>query len=157
MQEAFLYFSGWRSKVILQMSTPIKYDNELLKLISFFESITKARLHDCFVDQNGTLVFVVEPAQYGLAVGKSGANVRSIEAAVKKRVKIVEHSDDIVAFVAGLIQPSKAREIAFTDGAVIITPEPSSRSFLIGRAGKNAKNFESIVKRYFPVKELKVL
>ncbi len=135
----------------------IKYDNELLKLMSFFESATKAKLRDCFVDQNGTLFFVVEPAQYGLAVGKGGANVRRIEVAVKKSVKIVEFSDNVVDFVSGLIQPSKAREITFADGTVTITPEPSSRSFLIGRAGKNVKNFESIVKRYFPIKEVKVI
>lgn len=139
------------------MASTIKYDNELLKLMSFFESATKAKLRDCFVDQNGTLFFVVEPAQYGLAVGKGGANVHRMEAAVKKSVKIVEYSDDVVSFVTGLIQPSKAKEISFTDDTVTITPEPSSRSFLIGRAGKNVKNFESIVKRYFPIRELKVL
>lgn len=139
------------------MAAGIKYDTALLKLMSFFESSTGAKLHDCFVDQNGTLVFVVQPAQYGLAVGRGGSNVRRIEVALKKDIKVVEHSSDLVQFIQGLIQPSKAREIAVAENVVTITPEPSSRSFLIGRAGKNVKNFEAIVKRYFPIKELKVL
>ncbi len=135
----------------------IKYDNTLMKLMSFFESATKARLKDCFVDQNELLVFVVEPAQYGLAVGKAGSNVKRIEEALKRKVKIVEYSDELVSFVAGLMQPSKAKDISVTDGVVNITPEPGSRGYLIGRGGNNLRNMESIIQRYFPVKEVKVV
>ncbi len=134
----------------------IKYNNALMKLMSFFEAATKARLKDCFVDQNGLLVFVVEPAQYGLAVGKAGSNVKRLEAAIKRKIKIVEYSDDLVQFVASLIQPSKAKDISVTDGVVTITPEPGSRGYLIGRAGKNLRNMESVIRRYFPVKEVRV-
>ncbi|MBI2176195.1 NusA-like transcription termination signal-binding factor [Candidatus Woesearchaeota archaeon] len=136
----------------------IKYDNTLMKLMSFFEAATKARLKDCFVDQNSLLVFVVEPAQYGLAVGKGGANVKRIEEALKRKVKIAEFSDDLVQFVAGLIQPSKARDISVSDGIITITPESSeSRGYLIGRSGRNLRNMESIIQRYFPIKEVKVV
>ena len=136
----------------------IKYDNTLLKLMSFFETITKAKLKDCFVDQNNLLVYVVEPAQYGLAVGKGGANVKRLEAVQKRKVKIVEFSDDLVAFVASLIQPLKARDIKSEDGTVTITPESSeTRGYLIGRAGRNLRNYESIIRRYFPIKELRVV
>lgn len=135
----------------------IKYDNTLMKLMSFFESATKARLKDCFVDQNELLVFVVEPAQYGLAVGKAGSNVKRVEDALKRKVKIVEFSDDLVQFVGSLIQPSKARDISVTGGVVAITPEPGSRGYLIGRGGNNLRNMESVIQRYFPIKEVKVI
>ncbi len=136
----------------------IKYDNTLMKLMSFFESATKARLKDCFVDQNELLVFVVEPTQYGLAVGKAGSNVKRLEEALKRKVKLVEFSDDIVQFVRSLIQPSKARDISFADGIVTIAPESSeSRGYLIGRSGRNLRNMESIIQRYFPIKEVRVI
>ncbi len=125
--------------------------------MSFFESATKARLKDCFVDQNDLLVFVVEPTQYGLAVGKAGSNVKRIEASLKRKVKIVEFADDIVSFVAGLMQPSKAKDISVMDGIVNRTPEPGSRGYLIGRAGKNLRNMESVIRRYFPIKEVKII
>ena len=134
----------------------IKYDTTLLKLMAFFESTTRAKLHDCFVDHNDLLVFVVEPAQFGLAVGKAGANVKRLENALKRRVKIVEYSTDILQFISSLIQPSKAKDITMADGIVTITAEADSRSYLIGRAGKNVRNFESIIQRYFPIKELKI-
>lgn len=136
----------------------IKYDNTLLKLMSFFETITKAKLKDCFVDQNSMLVFVVEPAQYGLAVGRAGSSVKRLEAVLKRKIKIVEFSGDMVSFITSLIQPSKAKDIKFEDGVVTITPESSeSRGYLIGRAGKNLRNYESIIRRYFPIKELRVV
>ncbi|MEK6837677.1 MAG: NusA-like transcription termination signal-binding factor [Nanoarchaeota archaeon] len=135
----------------------IKYDNTLLKLMSFFEAITRAKLKDCFVDQNDMLVFVVEPAQFGLAVGRGGGNVKRVEAALKRKVKIVEFSGDIVSFVANLIQPAKAKSIELADVTVTIMPDSSSRSYLIGRGGRNLRNYESIIQRYFPVKEVRVV
>ncbi|MBI2143193.1 NusA-like transcription termination signal-binding factor [Candidatus Woesearchaeota archaeon] len=136
----------------------IKYDNNLMKLMSFFETATKARLKDCFVDQNGLLVFVVEPAQYGLAVGKGGSNVKRVEAAIKKKIKIVEFSDDLASFVASLIQPAKAKSIELANGVVTINPDSgSSRGYLIGRAGRNLRNMESAIQRYFPIKEVRVV
>lgn len=135
----------------------IKYDNTLLKIMSFFESLTKAKLRDCFIDQNDALVFIVEPAQSGLAIGKKGANARKLEESLKKKVKIVEFSESTEEFTKSLIQPAKAEKIEVLDGIVTITPEASSRSYLIGRAGKNVRNFEAAIKRHFPIKELRVL
>ena len=136
----------------------IKYDNALIKLMPFFEAATMAKLKDCFVDQNGMLVFVVEPAQYGIAVGRAGSGVNRLEAALKRKVKIVEFSEDVALFVASLVQPSRAKQIRFEDGIVTITPESSeSRGYIIGRAGRNLRNYEAIVRRYFPLKEIKVI
>lgn len=136
----------------------IRYDNTLMKLMSFFETATKARLKDCFVDQNGLLVFVVEPAQYGLAVGRAGSNVKRIEAAIKRKIKIVEFSDDVASFARALIQPIKAKDIAVADRIITVTPESSeSRGYLIGRAGRNLRNMEAIIRRYFSIKEVRVV
>ncbi len=135
----------------------IRYDNTLMKLMSFFETATKARLKDCFVDQNGLLVFVVEPAQFGLAVGKGGSNVKRVEAAIKRKIKIVEFSGDVVSFVASLIQPAKAKSIELENGIVTINPDSGSRGYLIGRGGSSLRNYEAAVRRYFQIKEVKVV
>lgn len=135
----------------------IRYDSVLMKLMPFFESVTKARLKDCFVDNNGVLVFVVEPAQLGIAIGRGGSNVKRLEAVLKKKVKLVEFSEDVSRFVESLIHPSKAESIGFAGGIVAITPEPGSRGYIIGRAGSNLRNYEAILKRYFDVKEVKVI
>ena len=135
----------------------IKYDNTLLKVMQFFETMTRAKLRDCFIDQNDAVVFIVEAAQSGLAIGKGGANARKLEESLKKKVKVVEYSDNVEEFTKSLIQPAKAQKIEFSEGVVTITPEPGSRSYLIGRAGKNVRNFEAAIKRHFPIRELRVL
>ncbi len=139
------------------MAQKIKYDNALLKVMSFFETVTRTKLRDCFVDGNGTLVFVVEPARMGLAIGRNGANAKRLEAALKRKIRIIEFSDSIASFVSGLIQPFKAAEITLSGDVVTIAAEPQSRGYIIGRGGQNLRNYEGIVKRYFPIKELKVL
>ena len=137
-------------------NSKIRYDNTLIKLMSFFESLTKAKLRDCFVDQNDSLVFVVEPAQLGIAIGKGGSKVWRLEKALKRKIKVVEYSDDVVSFVSSLIQPLKAKEIEFVDGVATIAADSGIRGYIIGRGGRNLRNYESILKRYFPIKELKV-
>lgn len=135
----------------------IKYDNALIKLMSFFESVTRAKLKDCFVDSSGLLVYVVEPAQFGLAVGRAGSNVKRLETALKRKIKIVEYSDDILSFVASLVLPIRARNISFADGVVTVAADSQSRGYLIGRGGSSLRNYESIIRRYFPIKELRVV
>jgi len=135
----------------------IKYDNTLLKIMSFFESATGAKLRDCFIDDTGELVFVVEPAQMGLAIGRGGANVKRLEVSLKRKIRIIEFSDDVISFVKGLIHPFKAKEIKLTDRVVTIDADAVSRGYIIGRGGSSLRNYESIVKRYFPVKEIRVL
>lgn len=135
----------------------IKYDNALLKLMSFFETVTHTKLRDCFVDDNNVLVFVVEPAQMGLAIGRSGVNAKRLESELKRKIRIVEFSEDIVSFVSGILQPYKAREITQANDVVTINAEPQSRGYIIGRGGSSLKNYEAIVKRYFPIREIKVL
>lgn len=141
-----------------KLSQKIKYDSTLMKLMPFFETLTKARLKDCFVDNNGLLVFVVEPAQLGLAIGKNGSNVKRLEATLKRKIKVVEFSDEVASFVASLIQPIKAKSIEFADDVITIIPDSGiGRGYIIGRGGRNLRNYESIIKRYFHVKEVRVV
>jgi hypothetical protein len=50
------------------------------------------------------------------------------------------------------------KEIAEEDGVFILTPvDLKTRGMLIGRNATNLRAFESIVQRYFPVKEIKVI
>lgn len=134
----------------------IKYDQTLLKLMYFFESATHSKLKDCFVDSNGVLTFVVESNIAG-AIGKSGVNAKKVESALKRRIRIVAFSPVLEEFIVNLLRPFKVRNISVQDGTVIITPEPESRGYIIGRAASNLRNYEGVVKRYFDVKEIKVV
>lgn len=136
----------------------ITFDANSMKLMNMFESITRARVKDCFENKNA-IVFVVEEGEIGKALGKNASNVKRIEGMLKKKIRVIEFNSDIARFVRNVIMPNKANEIVYEEGIVTITPtDPQSRGYLIGRAAEVLRNNEEIVKRYFPeLKEIKVL
>jgi N utilization substance protein A len=136
----------------------ITYDANSMKLMSMFESLTRAKVKDCF-ENKGAVVFVVEEGEIGKALGKGASNVRRIEGLLKKRIRIIEYNSDIIRFVSNVIMPNRAKDIVYEEGIITITPQDSqSRGYLIGRAAEVLRNNESIVQKYFSeVKEMKVV
>ncbi len=135
-----------------------KYDNQTLKTMSLFENITRTRLKDCFIDDNDLLTFIVEQGQLGKAVGKKAANVKKLEKLLNRKIKILEFNPDVIRFVKNLIYPLKAKDIAKEEDEIIITgPDTKTKGLLIGKNAKNLRNTEKIVKKYFDIKEIKVV
>ncbi len=136
----------------------IKYDLNLMKFMSFFEGLTKARLKDCFIDKNSLLVFVVEENQIAKAIGKNGVNVKKIKEKLNRKIKIVEFNPYLEMFIANVIRPLIGKEIKVDDKTVtIVGPDTKTKGLLIGRNGQNLRNYEETVKRYFDIKEIKVI
>jgi len=80
-----------------------------------------------------------------------------MESALKRRIKIVAFSENVEEFISNLLLPLKVKSIEITDSIVTITPEPESRGYIIGRGGSGLRNYEETLKRYFDIKEVKVL
>jgi len=136
--------------------TKIIYDINLMRFMSLFETLTGARVKDC-IDANNQLIFVVHEGQMGKAAGKRGANVKRIELAIKRKIKIVEYAPEVVAFVKNLVTPLRVKEAVEDEGVITLTAEDSqTRGMLIGRNATNLRSFEAVTKRYFPIKEIKV-
>jgi len=126
--------------------------------MSLFEKVTKTELKDSFIDNNELLTFVVMEGQLGKAVGKKAVNVKALESMLKKKIKIVEFSPDMIKFIKNLIYPLKAEEITQEEKVIIIKgPDVKTKGLLIGRNAKNLRNTESIVKKYFEIDEIKVI
>ncbi|MGM5485169.1 MAG: NusA-like transcription termination signal-binding factor [Nanobdellota archaeon] len=135
----------------------IKYDQRLMKLISLFESRTKVSPKDAFEDAFGLLHFVVPDGKAMKAIGKKGANAKKISDQMNRKIKIVEFSDDRETFIKRLVFPLKVTQVDAQEDVVNVTvPDNQTRSRMIGRNGVNLRNYEDIVKRYFPLKEIKI-
>lgn len=129
-----------------------------MKIISVFETMTGARLKDCFENKNQQLVFVVEPGHMGKAIGKNAVNVRKLEALLKKRIKILEFNESVIGFIANLIYPLKPMDIVENEGEVVITGgDVKTKGLLIGRNFQNLEETKSIVNRYFRITNIKVV
>ena len=138
--------------------SPVKYDNDSLKIMSLFENVTRTRLKDSFIDDNELLTFVVSEGQLGKAVGKQAVNVKKLEKLLNRKIKILEFNSNIINFIKNLIYPLKAREIKQENEEIILVgPDVKTKGLLIGKNAKNLRNTETIVKKYFQIKEIKVI
>ena len=78
------------------------YDLSTLGLITFFESMTGARVKDCIPD---LAMFIVEKGDMGLAMGRNMRNLKSVESALRKHVKVLEFDENVEKFVSNIIHP----------------------------------------------------
>ncbi len=135
----------------------IKFDSITIGYITLFEKLTQAKLKDCFTDKNGVLVFLVQEGYIARALGKHGTTAKMVAEKFNKKIKIVEDSEDLIKFIKNLILPYKVDTITVDENIVTLKSEDTGvKGLLIGKSGKNLRNYESIAQRYFEIKEIKV-
>ncbi len=135
----------------------IIYDSNAFFFMRIFDLIARVKLKDCIVKEN-MIIYVVEEGDIGKAVGKGGANVRKLENKLKRKIKLVEFSPNILIFVKNLVAPVQLADAQEQEGIITLSAKDlKSRGLLIGHSGTNLRSCEAIIKRYFPnIKEIKV-
>lgn len=124
---------------------------EVIGYINLFENLTRARVKGCHPSSDA-LVFVVYEGDAGKAIGKGGENIRRLTHLLKKRIKVVEFSDDLLKFVANLILPAKADVRLEDEKTVMIEGKGAKfKQSVLGPERKNLKEIQSIVSNYFDV------
>jgi len=130
----------------------LKLDQEVFGLSALLERLTRTRVLDCFQDKE-TVYFVVAKGDLGRALGKGGSNIQRIQREFGgKRVKVIEHRNQVESFVRNVIYPIKVEEIFVEEGTVFIKDtRKKTKSLLIGRDGVNLNNIKRAVSRFFNV------
>ena len=136
--------------------TKIKYDADLMKIISIFENITGAKLRDCI--SNERLLFIVDENEMGRAIGKNGINIKRLENMLKKKIRIVGYSADVLQFIKNMLYPLQVLNIENNEGSIVITgPNTKTKAMIIGRNKQNLNSLIAILKRYFDIKDIRVV
>lgn len=138
----------------------IKYNISLIQTMSLFEQMTHAKVKDCFVDEKfNSLTFVVQPGEMGKALGKRAENVKKLEAKLQKKIRVVEFSPEKLDFIQNMIMPLKAENISEAEEGIVTisSNDTKTKGLLIGRNAQNLRNLEANVRRYFEVKEIRVV
>ena len=129
---------------------------EAMNYISIFGRITKVSAKDCIILDN-KLIFVVNDINLGKAIGKQASNIKMLEKVLKKGVKIIGYNRDLSRFIKNLVYPNKAKDILINDKTVTIVPaDRKTRGYMIGKGASTLRFYESIVKKYFDIEEIKV-
>lgn len=90
------------------MQKRIKLSLDDIGYISLFENTTHAKVKDCFLNEKkDKITFVVNEGQAGIAIGKGGANIKNLENKLKKKIEVIEFSEDPLKFVTNIFRPIK--------------------------------------------------
>ena len=115
---------------------------DCMRLISQFERLTGAGSRDCVIDdRNNRLIFVVNPGEMGLAIGKKGASIKKAMEVMDRKIEVVEYSQSPDQFLKNCFLPAQVTSVEFEgneDGPVAhVEVKPEDRGIAIGKEGKN--------------------
>ena len=123
---------------------------EIIDHINLFERLTKASVKDCFI--NDIILFVIKEGNIAKAIGKKGRNVFMISNLLKKRIKLVEFSNDAEIFIKNMIYPIEGKIYKENNLVCIELNKSSDKAIILGRDRKNLNELQKIVSKYFDVK-----
>ena len=128
-----------------------------MRLIAQFENLTGAGARDCVVDEKfSRILFVINPGEMGLAIGKKGASVKKASDAFGKKVEVVEYNSDKVQFLRNCFLPVQIQTVTFEqneegDEVAYIEVQPEDRGLAIGKEGKNIIKAKRLALRQFDI------
>lgn len=134
-------------------------NNQTLQTIGVFEQVTKAKVRDCFDDNEHLITFVVDSGELPKAIGKGAVTVAKLKKMLNKNLRVIEYNANITEFIKNVAKPIALVGVVKQPGDVYVmqVTEHKDRGYLIGRNASILRNNEKIVQRYFPeLKELKV-
>jgi len=144
------------------MATGIKITADEMRYIALFESVSGASVKDCIVDEVGErVIFIVNPGQVGVAIGRGGRNIHTLERMTGKKQEIIEYSEDPAQFIKHALKPAVVKEVRVserTDGKkiAVVTVAPKDKGVAIGKNGKNAERLRMLAKRYFNIQNVSI-
>jgi len=139
------------------MTQSIKLTMDQMRKISLFQKITKVTPRDCLDDEKqDRLIFVVNEGKMGLAIGKNGSNIKSLQNLLKRNIELVEYYNDPIKFLKNLLNAKLINEVKISkraDGSpqAIVLVNPNNKGLVVGRAGRNAEKARLLAKRYFDI------
>ncbi len=139
------------------MTQSIKLSTDQMRMMSLFQNVTGATARDCVEDEKqDRVIFVVNSGKMGLAIGKGGIHIKSLQNIVKRNVELVEFDDDPAKFLSNLLNSKLISEVKINkraDGTkqAIVMVDPRKKGIVVGREGRNAEKARLLAKRYFDI------
>jgi N utilization substance protein A len=139
--------------------TEILFSNEVMQYINMVSNILRIDILDCMMAED-RLIFIVKKGQLGAAIGSKGKNLEKLRKLFKKNIKFVEFDKDKEIFVLNLCKPYKINTVTLEgngDSTIArVTVDPSDKSKLIGRDGRNIDIIRKLAHRHHSIKDVQI-
>ena len=139
------------------MVQSIKLTTDQMRMMSLFQNVTGATARDCVEDEKqNRVIFVVNNGKMGLAIGKGGVHIKSLQNIVKRNIELVEFYEDPAKFLTTLLNAKLVSEVKINtrlDGSkqAVVMVDPRKKGIVVGRDGRNAEKARMLAKRYFDI------
>jgi N utilization substance protein A len=133
-----------------------------MQLMSLFQNVTSVTARDCVEDEKqNRIMFVISPGKMGLAIGRGGAHIKTLQKMVKKNIELVEYNDDPATFLKNLLNNKLVSEVKLSsrpDGSkqAVIVVNPRNKGIVVGREGRNAEKARLFARRYFEITNVQI-
>jgi N utilization substance protein A len=139
--------------------TEVVLTEDCMRLISQFERLTGAGSRDCVMDdRNNRLIFVVNPGEMGLAIGKKGASIKKAMEVMGKKIEVVEYSTSPEQFIKNCFLPAQVTSVVFEEGddgqIAQVEVRPEDRGIAIGKEGKNIFKAKKLALRQHDISDV---
>jgi len=144
------------------MTSGIKLTSREMRYISLFESITGANVKDCIVnEEQNRVIFVVKEGEIGMAIGRHGRNIHTLERMTGKKHEIIEYSEEPAQFIKNALKPAMVKEVRITERPngktiAVVAVNPRDKGVAIGKNGRNAERLRFLAKRYFQIQTVSI-
>jgi N utilization substance protein A len=140
----------------------VKLTEDCMRLISQFESLTGAGSRDCVIDErNGRLIFVVNPGDMGLAIGKKGVSIKKASDVMGKKIEVVEYNSNPEQFIKNCFLPAQVTSMTFEgesgEQTVSVEVRDEDRGIAIGKEGKNIFKAKKLAQRQHNILDVQIL
>ena len=139
------------------MTQEIKLTTDQMRLMSLFQNVTKATARDCVEDEKlDRLIFVVNEGKMGLAIGKGGSHIKTLQNKINRNVELVEYSDDQQRFLKNILNEKYITDIQISERAdgsfqATVLVDGAKKGVVVGREGRNAEKARLLARRYFNI------
>ena len=137
----------------------IKFTTDEIRYITIFEGLTGARVRDCVInDAEGSITFVVNKGDFGLAIGHGGDKVKRAKRVIGKGIEVVEYSDDPIEFLKNTLSPARVESVKITEKngkkAAVVTVDLQDKGLAVGKHGKKIQNAKKLVERHHDIQDI---
>ena len=136
------------------MPAKIKLTTDEIKCMGLFESITGVAARDCIIDNNSNrIIFVTNPKEAGLAIGKNGFKIKLLRKATGKNIEVIEYSENAQEFIKNAFLPARVKEVRIVEKLnkrkiALVKVENEDKGIAIGKGGERVEKVRKLIAKF---------
>lgn len=136
----------------------MKISMDDIHYLNALANISGVNAKDCIVSDN-VVSYLVKGSEIGKAIGKDALNVKTLSGRMKKKIEILEYSDDVNLFLAKAlynVELKKTETIDF-DGKKILnaTVDAEAKSKILSNTSR-LRRVKELAKRNYGIDDIRI-